>query len=222
MIPDSGILPSVKLAGNLKLTGLGPTIERLYKLCTVWVDVLVAMKVMRTHSQARPTICWGAALLAAGLERREKERSVGRQWLEHHAARRIRRPCTASVRRWLWRPTSLPRSIGSVPSAIMRPRFRWMPSSCLTMAARTISRGRSGRHRLPSLHRVHQWHGPSPSGSPGAAAHPALCADAARAPFQLPRRHHAAEKKSDVTRKFQDYDTRFPTAAADGLTLSFG
>ena len=40
MIPDSGILPSVKLAGNLKLTVLGPTIERLYKLCTVWVDVL--------------------------------------------------------------------------------------------------------------------------------------------------------------------------------------
>ena len=30
------------------------------------------------------------------------------------------------------------------------------------------------------------------------------------------------EKKSDVTRKFQDYDTRFPTVPADGLTLSFG
>jgi hypothetical protein len=30
------------------------------------------------------------------------------------------------------------------------------------------------------------------------------------------------ESKSDVTRKFPDYDTRFPKVAADGLTLSFG
>ena len=40
MIPASGALPSVTLEGDLKLTVLGPNIERLYKLCTVWSDIL--------------------------------------------------------------------------------------------------------------------------------------------------------------------------------------
>ncbi len=40
VIPGTGELPSVTLEGDLKLTVLGPNIERLYKLCTVWSDVL--------------------------------------------------------------------------------------------------------------------------------------------------------------------------------------
>jgi len=40
VIPGTGELPSVTLEGDLKLTVLGPNIERLYKLCTVWPDVL--------------------------------------------------------------------------------------------------------------------------------------------------------------------------------------
>jgi len=40
MIPDSGDLPTVTLEGDLKLTVLGPTRERLYKLCGAWTDVL--------------------------------------------------------------------------------------------------------------------------------------------------------------------------------------
>jgi hypothetical protein len=40
MIPDSGDLPSVTLEGDLKLTVLGPNVERLYRLCTAWADVL--------------------------------------------------------------------------------------------------------------------------------------------------------------------------------------
>jgi hypothetical protein len=40
MIPDTGELPSVTLEGDLKLTVLGPNVERLYKLCTAWADVL--------------------------------------------------------------------------------------------------------------------------------------------------------------------------------------
>ena len=40
MVPDSGDLPVASLDGGLELTLLGPTFERLYKLCTVWPDVL--------------------------------------------------------------------------------------------------------------------------------------------------------------------------------------
>jgi Metallo-beta-lactamase superfamily len=40
MVPDNGELPVTKLEGELKLTLLGPTLDRLYKLCTAWPDVL--------------------------------------------------------------------------------------------------------------------------------------------------------------------------------------
>ena len=40
MIPDTGALPTKTLAGKLTLTLLGPPLARLYKLCTVWPDVL--------------------------------------------------------------------------------------------------------------------------------------------------------------------------------------
>jgi beta-lactamase superfamily II metal-dependent hydrolase len=40
MIPATGDLPTRELDGNLKLTILGPTLTRLYKLCTAWRDVL--------------------------------------------------------------------------------------------------------------------------------------------------------------------------------------
>jgi Metallo-beta-lactamase superfamily len=39
MIPETGELPT-KMLDNLKLTILGPTLPRLYKLCTAWPDVL--------------------------------------------------------------------------------------------------------------------------------------------------------------------------------------
>jgi Metallo-beta-lactamase superfamily len=40
MIPDTGELPSVTLDGDLTLTVLGPNRDRLYKLCAAWTDVL--------------------------------------------------------------------------------------------------------------------------------------------------------------------------------------
>lgn len=40
MIADTGDLPSVKLEGDLTLTVLGPNRSRLYKLCAAWTDVL--------------------------------------------------------------------------------------------------------------------------------------------------------------------------------------
>lgn len=40
MIPETGELPTRILDGKLKLTILGPTLDRLYNLCTVWKDVL--------------------------------------------------------------------------------------------------------------------------------------------------------------------------------------
>jgi len=39
-IPADGPLPVVTLDGGLKLTLLGPTLERLYRLCTAWPSVL--------------------------------------------------------------------------------------------------------------------------------------------------------------------------------------
>jgi beta-lactamase superfamily II metal-dependent hydrolase len=40
VVQEGNELPVVTLDGNLKLTLLGPTPERLYKLCTAWADVL--------------------------------------------------------------------------------------------------------------------------------------------------------------------------------------
>lgn len=40
MIPETGELPTRMLEDKLKLTVLGPTLARLYKLCTAWPDVL--------------------------------------------------------------------------------------------------------------------------------------------------------------------------------------
>ena len=40
MVPDSGCLPVATLDGDLRLTLLGPTLARLYKLCAAWPDVL--------------------------------------------------------------------------------------------------------------------------------------------------------------------------------------
>jgi beta-lactamase superfamily II metal-dependent hydrolase len=42
MVPDAdaGTLPVVMLDGNLKLTVLGPSLSRLYDLCSLWSDVL--------------------------------------------------------------------------------------------------------------------------------------------------------------------------------------
>lgn len=39
-VPNEGDLPTALLDGNLQLTLLGPGVDRLHKLCTVWTDVL--------------------------------------------------------------------------------------------------------------------------------------------------------------------------------------
>lgn len=40
MVPEQAPLPALTLAGDLRLTVLGPTFPRLYKLCQGWLDVL--------------------------------------------------------------------------------------------------------------------------------------------------------------------------------------
>ena len=40
LVPDTGALPVVTLAGGLKLTLLSPTLDRLYRLCAAWASVL--------------------------------------------------------------------------------------------------------------------------------------------------------------------------------------
>ena len=40
MVTEQGPLPALTLAGDLRLTVLGPTFPRLYKLCQSWLDVL--------------------------------------------------------------------------------------------------------------------------------------------------------------------------------------
>jgi len=43
VIPDSGDLPVATLPGDFRLTVLGPTLDRLYKLCLAWPDVLAGI-----------------------------------------------------------------------------------------------------------------------------------------------------------------------------------
>ena len=75
MVPESGNLPVVTLAGGLKLTLLGPTLERLYKLCTVWADVLGGNEEqLRTHSQPDPKTCLDGATPGRRSGRTEKQR----------------------------------------------------------------------------------------------------------------------------------------------------
>ena len=40
MVSEQAALPATTLAGGLRLTVLGPTFPRLYKLCQGWLDVL--------------------------------------------------------------------------------------------------------------------------------------------------------------------------------------
>jgi hypothetical protein len=54
VLPASGDLPVVTLDGQLSLTLLGPTLARLYKLCTAWADVLGGVDELQASQSAGP------------------------------------------------------------------------------------------------------------------------------------------------------------------------
>ena len=224
MIPDSGSLPSVKLAGNLKLTVLGPTIERLYKLCTVWVDVLGGNE--------------GNADAGAGpddlLGRRDAWPPV---WKDGEG----RDPSAANGSSIMLLAefdghALLLSGDGYAPdiaAAIERVRaerhhaapfpldaFKLSHHGSENNLTRDVLEGIDCRRFIVSTNGTvhhHPDHQALLRILRYVPARPELlfnCRADTTQPWE--------EKKSDVTRKFQDYDTRFPTVAADGLTLSFG
>jgi hypothetical protein len=67
MVPEAGKLPSVTLEGGLRLTVLGPTFPRLYKLCTAWPDVLGGTDawppVWKDEEQRDPSVANGSSIM---------------------------------------------------------------------------------------------------------------------------------------------------------------
>lgn len=222
VIPDSGKLPSVTLPGGLKLTVLGPTIERLYKLCTVWVDVLGGNE-GSTGGQAPDDL----------LGRRDRWPPV---WKDGEG----RDPSAANGSSIMLLAEYNDHALllagdGYAPdiaAAIDRVRaernraapfpldaFKLSHHGSENNLTRDVLEGIDCRRFIVStdgtVHR-HPDHQALLRILRYVPTRPELLfncrADTTR-PWE--------ESKSDVTRKFQDYDTRFPTVAADGLTLSF-
>jgi hypothetical protein len=224
MIPDSGNLPSVTLAGDLKLTVLGPTIERLYKLCTVWVDVLGGNEGNADAQSAGPDDLLGRRDTWPPVwkdgEGRDPSAANGSSIMllaeyDGHAlllsgdgyAPDI---AAAMVRVRAQRNLATPFPLDAFKLSHHGSENNLTRAVLESIDCRRFIVSTDGTvHRHPdhqALLRILRY----------LPTRPELLfncrADTTR-PWE--------ESKSDVTRKFQDYDTRFPTVPADGLTLSF-
>jgi len=224
MIPDSGNLPSVKLAGGLKLTVLGPTIERLYKLCTVWVDVLGGNE-GNADAGAGPDDLLGRRDTWPPVwkdgEGRDPSAANGSSIMllaeyDGHALLLAGDGYAPDIAAAIDRV----RAQRNLAAPFPLDAFKLSHHASENNLTRDVLEGIDCRRFIVStdgtVHR-HPDHQALLRILRYVPTRPELLfncrADTTR-PWE--------EKKSDVTRKFQDYDTRFPTVPADGLTLSFG
>jgi hypothetical protein len=225
MIPDSGNLPSVTLAGNLKLTVLGPTIERLYKLCTVWVDVLGGNEGNADAQAAGPDDLLGRRDTWPPVwkdgEGRDPSAANGSSIMllaeyDGHALLLSGDGYAPDIAASIDRV----RAERNLAAPFPLDAFKLSHHGSENNLTKDVLEGIDCRRFIVStdgtVHR-HPDHQALLRILRYVPTRPELLfncrADTTR-PWE--------ESKSDVTRKFQDYDTRFPTVAADGLTLSFG
>ena len=225
MVLEIGDLPVITLDGGLRLTLLGPTLARLYQLCSAWPDVLGGIDEPTGAKRPCPADLLGRRdNLAAGLEGRRAARPVGRQRLKHHAARRVRRSCAAACRRRS-RAGSRGRPRTSLATSAMRRQLRCRSrrSSCRTTRAQK-NLTRAVLEKIDCSRYLISTDG-SNHGHPDHQALLRILRYSKRSPqllfnyagdTTLPWR----DSKSDILNMgFRDYATRFPAKPADGLIL---
>jgi Metallo-beta-lactamase superfamily len=222
LIPAAGELPSVTLEGDLKLTVLGPNIERLYKLCTVWSDILGGTEADAPSSSAPDDL----------LGRRDTWPPV---WKDGEGTD----PSAANGSSIMLLAEYGEKALllvgdGHAPDlavALDRLRAERRMTTPLPLSAFKLSHHASennltqellgkidcGRFLVSTDGSVHRH--------PDHQALLRILRYVTRRPelmfnYRVDTTRPWDEKKSAVTRKFQDYDTRYPSGAADGLILS--
>ncbi len=225
MIPDSGTLPSLTLPGGLKLTVLGPSIERLYKLCTVWVDVLGGNEGNADAQSAGPDDLLGRRETWPPVwkdgEGRDPSAANGSSIMllaeyDGHALLLSGDGYAPDIVAGIDRV----RAERHLAAPFPLDAFKLSHHGSENNLTRAVLEGIDCRRFIVSTNGTVHHH----------PDHQALL----RILRYMPTRPELLfncraettrrweESKRDVTRKFQDYDTRFPTNPAEGLTLSFG
>jgi hypothetical protein len=222
MIPDSGELPNVTLDGDLTLTVLGPNRDRLYKLCTVWTDVL------------------GGVDQPAGIE--APDDLLGRRdvWPPAWKDGERRDPSVANGSSIVLLAEYRGQALllagdGHAPdmaAALDRLRAERRLQTALPLAAFKLSHHASENNLTRELLEKIDCRRFIVSTDGSVHRHPDHLAllrilryVTKRPEFLFNYRSDTTrpwhERKRDVTKNFQDYDTRFPDDPAAGITVSF-
>lgn len=223
MIPDSGDLPTVTLEGGLTLTVLGPTLGRLYRLCAAWTDVLGG----RDEPAGVP------ATPDDLLGRRDRWPP---QWRDGEG----RDPSAAngsSIMLLAEYPGHALLLVGDghapdLVAALDRLRAQRLLTTAFPIAAFKLSHhGSENNLTRDVLERIDcSRFLVSTDGSvhrhPDHLALLRILRYVTQRPellfnYRSDTTRPWDERKTDVTRKFQDYDTRFPDEPAAGVTVSF-
>ena len=222
MIPESGDLPRLTLEGDLKLTVLGPKIERLYKLCTVWSDILGGTEADAPSSAPDDL-----------LGRRDTWPPV---WKDGEG----RDPSAAngsSIMLLAEYGSHALLLVGDgyapdIAAAIDRIRAERRLASPFPLAAFKLSHHASENNLTQEVLEKIDCHRFLVSTDGSVHRHPDHQAILRILRYVTPQPEILfnywadttrpwEESKSDVTRNFQDYETRFPSDPAEGLILSF-
>lgn len=222
MIPDSGVLPSVTLEGDLKLTVLGPTVERLYKLCTVWSDILGGTEADVSSSPAPDDL----------LGRRDSWPPV---WKDGEGSD----PSAANGSSIMLLAeydghTMLLAGDGYAPdmaAALDRVRAERQLTTPLPLSAFKLSHHASENNLTQELLEKVDCRRFLVSTDGSVHRHPdhqallRILRYVTKRPeilfnYRVDTTRPWEESKAAVTRKFQDYDTRYPSDAADGMIIS--
>jgi Metallo-beta-lactamase superfamily len=222
MIPDSGDLPSVTLEGDLKLTVLGPSVERLYRLCTAWADVLGGRDepataqavpddllgrrdtwppVWKDGEGRDPSVANGSSIMLLAEYGSHALLLAGDGYAPDLAAAFDRL-----------------RAQRQMPGAFPLDAFKLSHHASENNLTRELLEKIDCRRFLVStdgsVHR-HPDHQALLRILRYVTKRPELLFN-----YSVDTTRPWDEKKSAVTKKFQDYDTRFPTTSAEGMILS--
>ena len=222
MIPDTGELPSVTLDGDLTLTLLGPNRDRLYKLCAAWTDVLGGIDEPAGGPAPDDLLGRRDAWPPAWKDGESRDPSVANGssivLLAEHRGQAL-----------------LLAGDGHAPdmaAALDRLRAQRRLQNALPLAAFKLSHHASENNLTRELLEKIDCQRFLVSTDGSVHRHPdhlallRILRYATRRPeFLFNYRSDTTrpwdQRKRDVTRNFQDYDTRFPDDPAEGIVVSF-
>lgn len=221
MIPDEGKLPSVTLDGDLTLTVLGPNRDRLYKLCAAWTDVLggrdePAMAaapddllgrrdtwppVWKDGESRDPSVANGSSIVLLAEYRGQALLLAG----DGHASDMAAALDRLRAQRGLQ---------GALPLAAFKLSHHASENNLTRALLEKIDCGRFLVSTDGSVHK-HPDHQALLRILRYVTKRPELMFN-----YRSDTTRPWDERKRDVTRKFQDYDARYPDDPAAGIVLS--